>query len=334
MQAVVIDRYGDNGVVRIGAVPEPSLRPRDVLIEVRAASVNPVDVKIRSGALRWVLRSQMPLVLGSDLSGVVRATGPEVSRFAPGDEVYARLDKGRPGALAELAAVDEEHVARKPARLSHVEAASLPLVGLTAWQALVDEACVRPGQSVLIHAGTGGVGTIAIQLARHLGVSVTATASASGADLLRDLGADRVIDYRTERFEAVTGGHDMVFDTLGGETRARSFRTLRRGGVMVSIAGHPTPAFARANGMPLPLVLAVGALHLPTWARARSAGVRFEFLFMRPSGEQLARLADLVDRGEVRPVLDQTLPFARAAEALARVESGRARGKVVVEIGR
>jgi NADPH:quinone reductase-like Zn-dependent oxidoreductase len=332
MRAVVIDRYGDNHVVRLAEIPEPTPKPHQELIEVHAASVNPVDYKIRNGELKYVLPARFPLILGSDLSGVVVQIGESVTRFRVGDAVYVRLDKHASGAFAERVVADEAHIAHKPASLSHVEAASIPLAGLTAWQALTEVAHVKAGQSVLVHAGSGGVGTLAIQLARHLGATVITTASARNAARLQELGAHRVVDYHTERFEEVCRDLDMVFDTLGGEVRARSFAVMRPGGVMVSIAGMPTPAFARQNGMALPLRLAIGLGHLPTWARARRAQAHFEYLFMRPSGEQLSQLAQLVESGALKPVLDQVHPLSDATLALARVESGRAQGKVVMDL--
>jgi alcohol dehydrogenase len=342
MKAVFIERFGDNGVVRYGDVPEPTPGPTELLVKVHAASVNPLDFKIRSGKVKALIRYQLPLVLGNDLSGVVQSVGssvvssPVVSSpvrsFRPGDAVFARLDKRRIGAFAEYAVVDMANAAPKPKSVSHVEAASVPLVGLTSWQALVELGGVSAGQKVLIHAGAGGVGTIAIQIAKHRGAEVATTASPRNEALVRSFGADHVIDYRKQRFEDVLSGYDFVFDTIGGDTLLRSFRVLRRGGVLVSVAALPSAQFARGWGMPRHMVWLLGLLGWKVSSAARRHGVRYEFLFMRADGEQLGQLGALIDGGVLRPVVKQTFPLERTADALAFVESGRAEGKVVIEV--
>jgi NADPH:quinone reductase-like Zn-dependent oxidoreductase len=299
---------------------------------VRAASINPIDFKIREGGVKVLLKYKLPLILGNDLAGVVEGVGPGVTRFAPGDEIYARLDKDRIGALAEKALVRESAAARKPVNVDMVGAASLPLVGLTSWQALVDLGGLRRGQRVLIHAGSGGVGTFAIQLARHLGAEVVTTVGKRNAALVRELGADVVIDYRAQRFEDVVRDCDLVFDTQGEETLMRSFDVVKRGGVVVTVGGKPDAKFARAWGVNPLIVLALRVLMRKPTRLARERGVRFEYLFMRADGAQLARIAELVDAGHIRPVVDKTYPLAEAKDAIAYVEAGRATGKVVVTV--
>jgi NADPH:quinone reductase-like Zn-dependent oxidoreductase len=330
MRALLIRRFGGPDVAELADVPEPAPGPTEMLVDVRAASVNPVDFKIREGALRRLLALPFPIVLGNDLAGVVRSAGASVRRFRAGDRIFARLRKDRIGAFAERAVVDEAHAALVPERLTFEEAASIPLAGLTAWQALVDVGDVKAGARVLIHAGAGGVGTLAIQIAKHLGAEVATTASAKNADLCRSLGADRVIDYRAEDFERALRDVDFVLDTQGGETQAKSFRVLRRGGLLVSVVGPPDAKFARGYGLGPLVVAALAVAGVPRALRLRRLGVRYEFLFMRPSGEELAKIGDLVDAGKVKPVIDAVFPLAQAREALARVEAGHARGKVVV----
>ena len=249
-----------------------------------------------------------------------------------GDAVYSRLDNDHIGAFAEYAVVRESAAARKPARLDYAEAASLPLVGLTAWQALIDLAQLRAGQKVLIHAGSGGVGTFAIQLAKHLGAHVATTASARNHALVKSLGADVAIDYQTTRFETVASDQDVILDTQGGDTLLRSFKAVKPGGVVVTIGGRPDGKFARAWGLSLPLVWILGFLNRKVDRLARERRVRFEYLFMRASGEQLESIGALVDQGVIKPVLDKTFPLESAAEAISYVESGRAVGKVVVHV--
>jgi len=330
MRALAIRRYG--APMQMMELPRPEPGPGELLVRVRAAGVNPIDYKIRDGAVKVLLPFSFPLVLGTDLAGDVEAIGPGVTRFKRGDAVYARLDNDRIGAFAEYAVVRESAAARKPARLDYTEAASLPLVGLTAWQALIELAQLRAGQKVLIHAGSGGVGTVAIQLAKHLGARVTTTAGARNHALVKSLGADVAIDYQTSRFEAVAEDQDVVLDTQGGDTLLRSFAAVKPGGVVVTIGGRPDGKFARAWGLSLPLVWILGFLNRRVDRLARKRRVRFEYLFMRASGEQLERLGALVEQGAIKPVLDRILPFEAAAEAIAYVESGRAVGKAVIRV--
>lgn len=334
MKAVVIRRYGSNEVVHLEDLPVPLPGPGDLLVKVHAASVNPLDFKIRQGQTRLILRYRFPLVLGNDLSGVVAEAGPGATRFRPGDAVYARLDKDRIGAFAEFALVRERAAAPKPATLGHVEAAAVPLAGLTAWQALRDIGKLQAGHKVLIHAGSGGVGTLAIQLARHLGATVATTVGARNAELVKRLGADIVIDYQTTRFEDVVRDFDLVFDTQGGDTLKRSFQVVRRGGTVVTVGGLPDAEFAREWGLSPVLGLALRFLNRKITRLALQRDVRFKYLFMRADGGQLAEIGALIDHGQgvLRPVIDRVLPLDQAKEALAYVESGRAVGKVVIEV--
>ena len=329
MKAAAIRRYKQP--VAIVDLPKPSPGPGDLLVKMRAASVNPIDFKIRDGGVKALIRYSFPLILGNDLAGEVEAVGEGVTRFRPGDAIYARLDKHRIGAFAEYALVSEGAAAAKPKNLDWAEAASIPLVGLTAWQALIDLGGLKPAQKVLIHAGAGGVGTFAIQLAKHLGATVTTTASARNHDLVRSLGADVIVDYKTTRFDDVVRDQDMVFDTQGGDTLLRSFTCVKPGGVVVTVGGVPDAKFARAWGLSLPIQWALAFMTRKITRLAKQRPARFEYWFMKASGEQLAAIAKLVENGVIKPVVDKKYPLDAAPEALAYVESGRAAGKVVVE---
>ncbi len=328
MRAFAFDAYKEP--VHEVQISEPVVGDADLLIRVEAVGLNLLDEKIREGEFTVLLPYKTPLTLGHDVAGTVIRIGSDVRSFQPGDRVYARVRDHRIGTLTERIAVDQADVALAPASVDVVAAASLPLVALTAWQALVEIGKVTAGQKVLIHAGAGGVGTIAIQLAKHLGAHVATTASAKNADLLRELGADVVIDYRTQGFAAELSGYDLVLDSLGGANLQSSLGILRRGGVAVGISGPPTPAFAKRFGLNPFLRLVMGALSRKVRAAAAKLGVRYEFLFMRADGEQLRRIADLVDAGTIRPVVGATYPFDQTPAALASLHTGGAPGKTVV----
>lgn len=332
MKAYILDRYAKKGALRLGERPDPALRDTDVLIEVYAAGLNPLDSKIRDGEFKPILPYRPPLVLGHDVAGKVVRVGPNARRFKVGDAVYARPRDGRIGTFAEFIAVDEADVALKPANLTMEEAASIPLVGLTAWQVLVKRADLKPGQKVLIHAGSGGVGTVAIQLAKHLVATVATTASAVNADLVRSLGADVVIDYRTQDFAKILSGYDVVLNSLDGDTLERSLDVLKPGGKLISISGPPDPAFAKAQGLNAILKLVLGVLSGKIRRKAAARGIDYSFLFMRADGEQLKRITALIEAGDIRPVLDRTFAFADLNAAFAYIETGRAKGKVVVTV--
>src|SRR5580765_7987506 len=332
MKAFILDRYGSADHVRAGDVPNPELREDDVLIEVHAAGVNLLDSKIRSGEFKRILPYRLPLILGHDVAGVVVRVGPRVRRFTPGDEVYARPADGRIGAFAEFIATKEDDVAIKPKALTMEEAASIPLVGLTAWQALIERANLTRGQKVLIHAGSGGVGTFAIQLAKHLGATVATTTSTANVALVRSLGADIVIDYKKEDFAQVLRDYDVVLNSLDKVTLEKSLRVLKPGGQLISISGPPDAAFARSIGASWALRTIMSVLSRGIRARARRRRAHYSFLLMRANGGQLTEITSLIDAGIIRPVVDRVFPFASTKEAMAYVEAGRARGKVVVSL--
>lgn len=329
MKALVAARYGGPEVLAIVERPEPAVGPHDVLVAVKAASLNPLDAKIRDGKVKLVLRLRPPIALGCDVAGVVDRIGAAVTGFRAGDEVFARLEEDRMGGLAERVAAAEHVVALKPARASFAEAAAIPLAALTSLQALREAAGLVAGQRVLIHAGAGGVGSLAIQIAKILGFHVTTTTSAKNVDFVKQLGADTVVDYT--KHEALPTGFDAVFDTLGAESELASLAAVKRGGIVVGIGGMPDAAFARER---LP-VFARPVIWLATGRRRRAAShadARFTYLFMRPDGAQLAELASWIDAGRLKPILHRTYPLAESREAFAELERGRARGKIVVTI--
>ncbi|MFH8500859.1 NADP-dependent oxidoreductase [Streptomyces flaveolus] len=333
MRAFLVEKYGGRAGVRAADIPDPQVGADDVLVKIHAAGVNPLDLRIRNGDFKAFLPYRLPLVLGNDLAGTVVRVGPSVTRFAVGNEVYARPDKDRIGTFAELLAVHQNDLAPKPATLTMAEAASLPLVALTAWQALVERAHVQPGQRVLIHAGAGGLGSIAVQLAKALGAHVATTVSTAKVDLAKDLGADVVVDYRTQDFGKVLDGYDVVLDSLGGDNLAKSLRVLKPGGIAISVAGPPDPAFARELGLNPFLRLAMTALSFKTRRKAKRHGVTYSFLFMKANGDQLRELTPLIDTGKIRPVVDRVFPFEEALQAMEHVEKGRAKaGKVVLAV--
>jgi alcohol dehydrogenase len=328
MRAFVVNKY--KGPLQEADVPEPAVGERDVLVQVRAAGLNMLDEKIRSGAFKSFLRYELPQVMGNDVAGIVVGVGAEVARFAVDDQVYARPDKDRIGTFAERIAVAEADLALKPATVTFEEAASLPLVALTAWQALVEKGNVRPGQRVLIHAGAGGVGTVAIQLAKYLGATVATTVSAGNVDFVRELGVDIVVDYRNQDFEKLLDGYDLVLDSLGGTNLEKSLRVLRPGGKAIGIAGPPDPAFATEAGMNPVLRLVIAALSRKIRGQAKKLGVTYEFLFMRASGDQLRQITALVDSGLLRPVVGHVFDFDQTVEAVQSLGKGGIRGKAVI----
>src|ERR1700733_10705819 len=331
MRAYVLKHYGGPEGSQLMDVPAPAPRPRDILVEVRTAGLNPVDFKFRQGKLRAILRPKLPFVLGNEFAGEVIAVGSEVKRFGVGDRVFARVAKDRAGAFAEQACVDENDAAHMPRNLDFTAAAAVPLAGLTALQALRDELGVKPGQKVFISGGAGGVGTFAIQIAKWLGAHVTTTASKRGEALVRSLGADEVIDYTSDNLSRFGKDFDAGFDLIGGETLDRMFKIMKPGTRIVSVAALPEPQTAiRDLGGRQALSAIFWLISYGVRQRARRAGVGYRFLFMHPSGSDLAQLAGLIEQGHLRVIIDKTYPFANIAEALAYVETGRAKGKVVV----
>jgi alcohol dehydrogenase len=334
MKAAFIRRYGGNKVVELGELPAPQAGPGELLVAVHAASVNPVDFKIRDGMLKMIIPFGFPLILGNDLSGVVKAVGAGVTHFKPGDAVFARMDKRRIGAFAEFAVVAEADAAAKPANLSHIEAAAVPLAGLTAWQALFEIGGLKAGQKVLIHGGSGGVGSVRHPARpHHAGATVATTVGARNADLARRLGADIVIDYKTQRFEDVVSDCDLVFDTQAGDIQHRSFAVLKRGGVLVSIAGKPDGRLVREFGLN-PLLGAAARFPQPQIPAPGEAARRALRVPLHAS-ERRAAGADRPparEEGSVRTIVDKVFPLEQVREALAYSEAGHATGKVVVEV--
>lgn len=332
MKAFIVDRYQRNRALRLGDMPEPEVRDQDVLVAIHAAGLNLLDAKIRDGEFKLILPYHLPMILGNDVAGVVVRVGSKVRGFKPGDEVYARPGKDRIGTLAELIAMNEADVAVKPKNLTMEEAASIPLVGLTAWQVLIERAHVQKGQKVLIHAGSGGVGTFAIQLAKHLGATVATTTSTANVELVRRLGADVVIDYTKEDFAKVLSGYDVVLHSLDKETLQKSLAVLKPGGKLISISGPPDVAFARENALPWLLQQVMRFLSFGIRRKAKRLGISYSFVFMRAHGGQLGQVTSLLESGAVRPVVDRIFPFHATNEAMDYLVTGRARGKVVVSV--
>lgn len=332
MKAFVLESYGANRALQLAEVPEPQLRDDEVLVQVHAAGVNQLDSKIKDGQFKLILPYRLPLILGHDVAGVVVKAGPRVRQFKPGDEVYARTDDFRIGTFAEFVPVRESSLAPKPKGLTMEEAASIPLVGLTAWQVLVETARLARGQKVFIQAGSGGVGTFAIQLARHLGAAVATTTSAANFELVRGLGADVVIDYRTQDFEDVLHDYDVVLNSQDGKALGKSLRVLKGGAKLVSISGPPDPAFGRNIAAPAFVRLVMRLLSSGIRRRARSRGIDYSFVFMKADGGQLREITRLIEAGAIRPVVDKVFAFESTNEALAYAEAGHAKGKVVIKI--
>jgi NADPH:quinone reductase-like Zn-dependent oxidoreductase len=332
MRALVFKRYGGLDQVVFADIARPVPKPDQVLVQVHAAGLNPVEHKIRSGKMKAILRFQLPVTLGSDLAGVVVEVGRSVTRFKPGDAVFASIDGLRMGALAEFAVVAENAVALKPAHLDFVQAASIPMVALTAWQTLKEHAHLNPGQKIFIPAGAGGIGTFAIQLAKYLGAKVATTTSAGNAHLVQSLGADEVIDYKKQKFEEELRDYDAVLDTLGGESLEKSFQILRSKGIVISIVGPPDAAFGRKRSMNVLMRFVLWLLSYKMHRLAKKRGVEYSFHLVNADGSQLAEIGELLKAGSIRPVIDTVFPFDQAKEALAYLEKGRAKGKVVVQI--
>ncbi|MFV8173265.1 NADP-dependent oxidoreductase [Mycolicibacterium peregrinum] len=332
MKAFVVTQYGKHPL-RATEVPEPRVGTNDVLVRVSAASVNPLDIMVRNGEFKQLLKYRLPFVLGHDVAGVVTETGADVRGFSVGDQVYARPRDLRIGTVAEYIAIDQADVALKPATLSMPEAAAVPLVALAAWQILVERAHVGPGQKVLVHAGAGGLGSTVIQLAKHLGAHVATTANGARAELVRNLGADVVIDYTAQDFSQILSDYDLVVDSVGGENLMRSLTVLKPGGLAIGVTGPPDAGFAKQLGAPKPFEFVLSFLSRKVRRAARKLGVRYSFFFMHASGTQLRELAALYDEGHLRPVIDSTFPFDQTLEAVAYVENGKAKaGKVVITL--
>lgn len=332
MKALILKRYGKTDQIAFADIAKPAIQPDEMLVQVHAAGLNPIDYMIPKGTFKPILRFNLPVTMGSDLAGLVVEVGSRVTRFKPGDSVFASTFDLGTGALAEFAVVPENAAAIKPANLDFVQAASIPMVGLTSWQALKERAHLTPRQKVFIPAGSGGIGTFAIQLAKHLGAKVGTTTSTGNVDLVRSLGADEVIDYKKQEFEEVLQDYDVVLGTVRGDGIEKSLRILKPGSKVVSLIGPPDAAFARARGMNFIMTFLFGLISSKIIRQARKRGIEYSFLFAHPDGRQLAEIGDLLVAGHIHPVIDQVFPFDQAKEALAYLETGRAKGKVVVQL--
>lgn len=332
MKALTFKRYGKSPGIGFADVPRPTLKDNELLVQVHAASVNPIDNMIPTGLFKAVLPFQLPATLGSDLAGVVTEVGSRVTRFKPGDAVFASIFDLGTGSIAEFAVVPENAAALKPANLDFVQAASIPMVGLTSWQALKERANLRAGQKVFIPAGSGGIGTFAIQLAKYLGAKVGTTTSTGNVELVNSLGADEVVDYKKQEFENVLRGYDTVLGTVRGDAIEKSIGILKAGSKIVSIVGPLDAAFARARRLNFVLELVFGLMSRKIMRLARKQQVDYSFLFLRPDGDQLAEIGELLKTQRIRPVIEKVFPFEQAKDALAYLAQGRAKGKVVVQM--
>ncbi|RMO82929.1 Oxidoreductase zinc-binding protein [Pseudomonas syringae pv. philadelphi] len=332
MKALTFENYGKSPHIAINHVPRPAIKPDELLVEVHAAGLNPIDNMITTGTFKPVLTFQLPATMGSDLAGVVVQVGSAVTRFKPGDAIYASVfDLGR-GSIAEFVAVPQSAAALKPANLDFVQAASIPMVGLTAWQALKERANLKSGQKVFIPAGAGGIGTFAIQLAKHLGANVATTTSTGNIPLVRSLGADEVVDYKKQAFDHVLHGYDLVLGTTRGDTIEKAIGILKPGGKIVSLVGPLDKAFAQARRMNFFFRFVFGLMSRKIRRLANKNNVTYSFLFVRPDGEQLGAIGTLLERERIKPVVDKVFPFEQAKEGLEYLGKGRAKGKVVIRI--
>jgi len=332
MKAFIIEKYKSKDGGRIGQIPIPEPEPDEVLIEVHAAGINLLDSKIRDGEFKLILPYKTPFVLGHDVAGIVTKVGTDVRQFKAGDEVYARPADHHIGTFSEFIAVREADLALKPKNLTMEEAASIPLVGLTAWQALIEKGNLKKGQKVFIQAGSGGVGTFAIQLAKYLGATVATTTSAANIELVKSLDADVVVDYKKDDFEKVLQCYDLVLNSQDSKTLEKSLRILKPGGKLISISGPPDPVFAEEIGAPWFVKLIMRLLSSGVRKKAKRLNVTFSFLFMKANGDQLKAITSLINSGTIKPIVDKVFAFESIKEAMAYVESGRAKGKVVIKI--
>lgn len=332
MIAAYISKYGHDEKLKLGEFPEPTPGPKDVLIKIKSASVNPIDFKVRDGKVRFIRQEKFPLILGHDCSGEVIQVGSQVTKFKIGDRVFSRPRSGRIGTFAEFIAIDQSEVALMPANIDFHEAASLPLVGLTTWQAFHDVAKLKPGQKVLIQAGSGGIGTFAIQLAKQIGAEVWTTTSGKNVEFVKSLGADHVINYQTQKVTEVVPPLDVIFDTLGGDSLEQDFSVIKPGGWIVSIAGAPDQRTAQELDLSFFKTMVLGAVGLKANMKAKSVGAHYRFIFMKSDGAQLSQISELVAQGAIKPVVDRVFSLKDCQSAIDYSESGRARGKIVVQV--
>lgn len=331
MKAYFINKYQKAPAI-LGDMPEPVMNDDDVLVEVCAAGLNHLDLRIKSGEFKMLVPYSFPLILGHDVAGKVVAVGKNVHQFAVGDEVFARPRDGRIGAFAEKIAIHQDDAAKKPNNLSMADAAGLPLVALTAWQALVETAQVKAGQKVFIHAGAGGVGTVAIQLAKYLGAFVATTTSTANVDFVKSLGADVVIDYKKSNFINELKDYDVVLNSLDETTLLQSLQVMKAGGRLISISGPPTPSYAKNAGLNIVLQWVMGFLSRKVRRESQQKQVDYQFLFMKANGKQLAQIARLIELGHIKPYTQSVYPFEQINQAFDELEQGRTRGKIVVSM--
>ncbi|MFZ4907566.1 NADP-dependent oxidoreductase [Enterococcus thailandicus] len=331
MKAAVIDTY-KQPTPKIKEVPIPDIRSNDVLVKIVAASINPIDIKTKDGGLKMLLSYDMPIIMGSDFAGIITAVGEKVTNYSIGDAVYGRVQKNRIGTFAEYIAVDQGAIALKPKNINFEGAASIPLVGLTSYQALHDIMQIQPGQKVMIQGGSGGIGTIAIQLAKYLGAYVATTTSANNFDLVKSLGADYPINYQTTNFAEVLQDYDYIFDTRGGATLEAAFKIIKPGGKVVSIAGLPNYRFGKEYGVPLWKQFAFKMVTHNLTKLEKQTQASYTFLFMKPSGTQLDVLRHLIEAKIIKPVIDRIVPLSEVEEALSYSQSGRATGKIILQM--
>lgn len=332
MKAFIINRYSKADKLQLAEVAEPVVKENEVLVQVHSASINPLDVKLKSGEFKLLLPYKFPLILGHDVAGIITKVGSKVSRFKVGDEIFARPADFEIGAFAEYITINENDAALKPKNISMEQAASIPLVALTVWQAFVEKAKLKKDQKVFIQAGSGGVGTIAIQLAKHLGATVATTASAGNFDFVKSLGADIVIDYKTQDFETILKDYDLVLNSQDEKTLEKSMKILKSGGKVISISGPPDPAFAKEVGLSWFMKIAIFFLSRKARSQAKKLGVGYSFLYMQANGKQLSEIGKLIETGVIRPVVDKVFSFEQMNEAMSYVSSGRAKGKVIVKV--
>lgn len=333
MKAFITKSYGKKEKQHLTDWAEPSVKADEVLVQIHSAGVNVIDLLIRNGDFKLFLPMKPPFILGRDVAGIVIKVGSNVSKFKVGDEVYSSSGDHHRGTYAEYISIAENEVALKPKNLTNEEAASIPLVGLTSWQALVESANIKKGQKVFIQAGSGGVGTFAIQLAKHLGAFVATTTSATNIDLVKSLGADLIIDYKTEDFETKLKDYDLVLHSnKDPKILEKSLRVLKSGGKLISLVGPPTPEFATALGLSWPLKLIISLLSFSVRKKAKKRNISFSFLFMKANGKQLEEITKLIEAGIIKPVVDKVFQFEQTDDALAYVELGRAKGKVVIKV--
>ncbi len=332
MKALTFKRYGKAPEIGFTEVHRPTLKPNELLVQVHAVGLNPIDNMIPAGTFKPILHFKLPATLGSDLAGVVTEIGSAVTRFKIGDAVFANIFDLGTGSLAEFAVVPESTAALKPANLDFVQAASIPMVGLTSWQALKERANLQPNQKVFIPAGSGGIGTFAIQLAKHLGAKVGTTTSTGNVELVRGLGADEVIDYKKQEFEKVLRGYDMVLCTVKGDALEKSIDIVKPRSTIISLVGPLDAAFARARRLNFVLTFVFWLMSRRIMRLAKKKEVAYSFLFARPDGDQLAEIGELLTAARIKPVIDTVFPFEQAKEALEYLAQGRAKGKVVVRL--